>query len=91
MRNGLVLLVLALVVSAVAVVELRQRNRTLFAELQRLHNERDALNTEWGRLLLEEGAWSQHRRIEASARARLGMDLPDARRVVVVPVAGGKP
>jgi cell division protein FtsL len=93
MRSRLALLALAVVVSATLVVELRHRNRQLYAELQALNAERDALVTEWGRLLLEEGAWSQHRRIEATARARLGMDLPDAQAIVVVPLAaaGARP
>lgn len=69
---------------AIVVVEMRHEARTHFARLQALQAERDALNVEWGRLLLEEGAWSQHRRIEATARARLNMDLPDPRAIRVV-------
>lgn len=93
MAKQLVFLVTAVVVCSVLVVELRHRNRQLYAQLQTLHNERDAQVTEWGRLLLEEGAWSQHRRIEATARSRLGMDLPDPRQIVVVrsPAAGARP
>jgi len=93
MGKQLFMLVAAVVVCAVAVVELRHRNRQLFAELQSLQIERDAQVTEWGRLLLEEGAWAQHRRIEATARTRLGMDLPDPRHIVVIRSAGvgGRP
>ncbi|KPK69598.1 MAG: hypothetical protein AMJ84_09250 [Acidithiobacillales bacterium SM23_46] len=85
-------LVAAVVVCAVAVVELRHRNRQLYVQLQALQSERDAHVTEWGQLLLEEGAWSQHRRIEATARSRLGMDLPDPRQIVVIrsQSAGGR-
>lgn len=93
MAKPLIVLIAAVLMCAVLVVELRHRNRQLFAQLQTLHNERDAHVTEWGRLLLEEGAWSQHRRIEATARSRLGMDLPDPRQIVVVrsPSAGARP
>ena len=38
----------------------------------------------WGQLLLEEGAWSQHRRVEQMARTRLGMSVPDPRQVAAV-------
>lgn len=83
-RIMLALLLAAVVLCALAVVQTRQETRQLYARLQALQAERDALNIEWGRLLLEEAAWSQHQRIESTARARLGMDLPGAERVVVV-------
>ena len=44
--------------------------------MQALQAQRDALNVEWGQLLLEEGAWSQHRRVELLARTRIGMSVP---------------
>jgi cell division protein FtsL len=66
------------------VVHARQESRRLYSEHQKLTQERDALNVEWGRLLLEEGAWSQHRRVESAARTRLGMELPNAAQIVVV-------
>ena len=84
MRKRLVLLVLVVVVAAFAVVELRHRNRLLFVELQGLTHERDNLNTEWGQLLLEQGAWSEHRRVEDTARVRLGMAVPAGDHVVSV-------
>ncbi len=83
-RVLLIVLVAAVVLCSLLVVQTRQESRQLFARLQTLQAERDALNTEWERLLLEEAAWSQHRRIESTARARLGMDLPGAERIVVV-------
>lgn len=84
MRKQLVLVVMALVVSALLVVELRHRNRLQFVELQTLTRDRDGLNVEWGQLLLEQGAWSEHRRVEDTARARLGMAVPGVDQVVVV-------
>lgn len=94
MRERLLVTVLltAVVLCSLLVVQTRQESRQLFARLQALQTERDALNTEWERLLLEEAAWSQHRRIESTARARLGMDLPGAERIVVVQLPhGGRP
>jgi cell division protein FtsL len=86
MTKQLVLLTVAVMVCALTVIELRHRNRLLFAELQTVTQERDALNTEWGQLLLEQGAWSEQRRVEETARARLGMALPSGDQVVVVRV-----
>ncbi|UCH52539.1 MAG: cell division protein FtsL [Pseudomonadota bacterium] len=83
---GLILVLLAAISCALLVVHTRHESRQLFARQQSLQAERDALTTEWERLLLEEAAWAQHRRIESTARARLGMDLPVADRIVVVPL-----
>jgi len=84
MNKQLVFLTVAVVVSALTVIELRHRNRLLFAELQTVTRERDALNIERGQLLLEQGAWSEQRRVEETARARLGMALPSSDQMVVV-------
>ncbi len=75
-------LVMLILVSATSVISMRHFNRLYFAELQQLQQKRDALNTEWSRLLLEEGAWSQHQRIEMTARTRLQMTQPDAIRII---------
>lgn len=88
MRKRTVLLLVLLMVSAVAVVQLKHETRLQFVALQQLQAQRDALNVEWGQLLLEEGAWSQHRRVEQLARTRLGMSVPDPRNVAVVRLRG---
>ena len=80
----LVILATASVASALGVVYSKHVSRKAFIELQGLHAERDRMNVEWGRLLLEEGAWSAHGRVEKSARERLGMRLPRAEDVVIV-------
>ena len=78
------LLVMLVMVTAMAVVMLRHQSRLLFVEYQSLQTERDSLNVEWGKLLLEEGAWSEHRRVETLARDRLHMATPVAHRVIIV-------
>jgi cell division protein FtsL len=90
MNNPLLWLLAVCMLSAVAVVELRHESRVLYAQVQTLQQERDTLNVDWGRLLLEEGAWSQHRRIEAMARAQLGMELPTAAQIRVLSLSNGK-
>ena len=88
MSNPIVWFLAGCMICAVAVVELRHESRVLYAQVQKLQQERDTLNVEWGQLLLEEGAWSQHRRIESVARAQLGMELPGAQQVRVVTLSG---
>ena len=84
-KRVLILLAVVMIVS-IAVVQTRHQSRQLFAELQARQAERDALNTEWGKLLLEEATWSQHRRVEAIARARLGMNTPETANIRIVRV-----
>lgn len=86
MPRRLVILFAAVIVVSMTVVQTRHESRQLFAQLQVQQAERDALNVEWGKLLLEEGAWSQHRRIENMARSRLAMDTPEAADIRVVRV-----
>lgn len=89
MSKRLIPLVVAVMAVSIAVIQLRQESRELFAQLQTQRAERDALNVEWGKLLLEEGAWSQRRRIEAIARQRLNMSAPDAAHIRVVRIDPG--
>lgn len=82
--NGV--LVVALVASAIGVIDAVHRNRVLFAQLQQLRQQRDRLNVEWGRLQLEESTWATHARIEQVARKQLDMAMPKRiERVVVKP------
>lgn len=78
------LLAAGIALSAVAVIHSEHRSRTLFAELQELNRERDALDAEWGRLRLEQGAWATHGRIERLAREELNMIMPGQEDVVVL-------
>jgi len=91
MSKSVILLMTAVVVCSLLVVELRHRNRLRFAELQTVTQERDRLNIEWGQLLLEQGAWSEQRRVEDTARARLGLALPAPEQIVVVRDKGAHP
>ena len=86
MPRRLVILFAAVIVVSIVVVQMRHESRQRFAQLQVHQAERDALNVEWGKLLLEEGAWSQHRRIEVMARSRLNMNTPEAANIRVVRV-----
>jgi len=63
--------------SAVEVVIHRHGNRQLFLTLQELQSQRSDLDQEWGQLLLEQGTWGAHGRIEDVARNKLDMTLPN--------------
>jgi cell division protein FtsL len=80
----LVVLVLAVVGTAVGVVDARQQHRMAYIELSRLQAERDELDIEFSRLQLEQATWSEPNRIEQVATERLGMQFPEAADVVVL-------
>lgn len=79
---SLSVLVVMVLGSAIAVVYSKHTSRKLFVELQQLNKNIDELNVEWGRLQLEEGAWSDHGRVEKVARTKLNMSLPGVESVV---------
>jgi cell division protein FtsL len=66
------------------VVLARHQSRKLFVELQALEQQRDAMNDEWGQLLLEQATWGTHGRVEDIARTKLGMMVPSTGTVILV-------
>ena len=70
--------------SAILLVYSKHQSRKLFVQLQQMEKEVDDLNTEWSRLQLEQGAWSDHGRIENVARERLSLVMPEADDVVFI-------
>ena len=78
-----VLLTLA-VLSSFARIDVLHQSHQRFAELQTLHYQRDALHQEWTKLLLEQGAWGAHARIERISREQLHMKTPELSSITVI-------
>lgn len=74
----------AVLASATAVIYARHQARDLFVKLERLNAERDALEIDWGRLQLEQSAWSSHAFVERVANAKMRMGLPTHTDVRIV-------
>ncbi len=70
--------------SALAVVGSAYESRQLLNELQRLETRRNALQVEWGRLLLEQSSLVAQGRVEDIAVAELGMKVPAIQNIVVI-------
>jgi cell division protein FtsL len=87
------LLLAALIACALALVTSQHQARKLYVELQKEQDRAKALEVEWGQLQLEASTWATHARVEKMAVQKLGMRVPPASRVQVVPPAGagGKP
>ena len=82
----ILILVLAVLVSAVSVVATQHSSRAVFMEIEQLKKKRDLLNEEWGRLQIEQGTWSMDDRIERVVNEELDMQAPNNRsRVFLVP------
>jgi len=77
-------MMIAVIASAMAVVYSKHSSRVEFVALQKLEQQRDALNEEWGRLLLEQSTWASPGRVEQQARMRLKMIVPTADMTVVI-------
>ncbi len=80
----LLLLFLAVLVSAIGVSYSAHWNRTLLNSLYAELSVRDKAQAEWGRLILEQSTWTAHNRIETIATDRLKMRIPDAAEVQMV-------
>jgi cell division protein FtsL len=72
----LLVLLVAVLASALGVVWTRHESRVLFVSLTALQNQRDELNIEYGKLELEQATYAEPRRIDDEARQKLGMVDP---------------
>lgn len=82
-----VILLTAVLVSAILVVTTTHETRRLTAQREQLVLERDALDIEWRNLILEENALGDHSRVERFATEKLLMQHvdPSQENIVVQP------
>jgi cell division protein FtsL len=87
------LLLAALAACALALVTSQHQARKLYVELQKEQELAKQFEVEWGQLQLEASTWATHARVEKLAIRALGMRVPAASRVQVVPPAApeGRP
>jgi cell division protein FtsL len=70
--------------SAAGAIYSKHRARELFVTLERLNNNRDTLEVEWGQLQLEQSAWSTHAFVERVASTKLRMATPPAKEIELI-------
>ncbi|MBF6624828.1 MAG: cell division protein FtsL [Pseudomonadales bacterium 32-61-5] len=80
----MLVLFVAVLVSAISVAYSAHWNRQLLNELYGELSVRDKAQAEWGRLILEQSTWTAHSRIEALATEQLKMHVPEAADVRLV-------
>lgn len=85
-KGSLLMLVLflAILLSALGVAYSAHWNRQLLNELYGELSIRDKTQAEWGRLILEQSTWTAHSRIETLASEKLEMHVPQAADVRLV-------
>ena len=76
-------MVLCLLSSAFGVIYLKDLNRRLFIQYQGLQQVRQQYETGWGKLLLEQSAWSTQARIQKIAQQKLGMVVAQPRYIAI--------
>jgi cell division protein FtsL len=81
---GITALLMAALLSALAVIASSHRCRELYATLQSVEAQQWYLQEEFGRLLLERSTWAAPRRVESVADAALGMMPPELDRLRLV-------
>jgi cell division protein FtsL len=78
------LLLIAVIGSALGVIYAREQNRRLFVDYTQLIKEHDELNVEFSRLELEQATWAETNRIEQVARGQLGLVSPGPTNTILV-------
>jgi cell division protein FtsL len=69
-------LAVAVFVSAIFVVQVKNHSRTLTSQLNQMRVEQQNLDVTWSQLQLERAALSQHARVDQLARRQFGMIDP---------------
>lgn len=85
-QTGWLFIILAALVllSAVAVVYVKDLHRRDFIEYQMIQDAQNQLYVDWGKLLLEQSTWSTQARVQNIAEQRLNMEMPLPNQVVII-------
>ena len=75
-----------LIVTALGVVTAQHKARKLYFELQQQQDAAKQFEIEWGQLQLEQSTWAMHSRIESIATRYMHMEVPDSKKVQLVPM-----
>lgn len=77
-------LVFSILLSAFTLIYTKDLNRRLFIQYHNAQQQQQQYQIEWGKLLLEQSAWSTQARIQRIAQQHLSMMAPAAKDVVMV-------
>ncbi|MBA2655575.1 MAG: cell division protein FtsL [Tatlockia sp.] len=80
----LMFLLVSILVSALAIVYTTNEYRMNFTELQRLEQQTNQLQLQWGQLLLEQASLATPARVEELAKEKLQMKLPTDKEIFLL-------
>ena len=80
----LVILLVAVIATAISVVHTRHESRHLAVRLGQLEKQHDEGLAEWSRLQIEQAWLADASHVESKARNQLGMDQPAETQILVV-------
>jgi cell division protein FtsL len=81
---GLGALILALLVSALAVIYSKYDSRLIFIEIQKQERVLDQYEVEWGQLQLELTTLADQKRVEQVAREQLKLVMPLREKIIYI-------
>jgi cell division protein FtsL len=91
MLRANMLLLIAVLCSALSVVTSQHKSRKLFQLLEREQEHARQLEVEFGQLQLELSTWATSPRIEKIAREKLRMRVPEPAKTITLHSAKGTP
>ncbi len=81
-RLVFMIVLIAVMASSIGAIYSKYASRKSFTEIEKLTNELDQYEVEWGQLQLEQNMLATHARIERLAIKKLGMAVPDRESIV---------
>ncbi|MBV1876853.1 MAG: cell division protein FtsL [Pseudomonadales bacterium] len=81
---GVGVLFALVLVCSMAVSFFSHQARQYYIQLQSIDTQRDNLDSEYEKLLLEQGAWADFSRVDRVSRTKLGMHPPMAENMVIM-------
>ncbi len=81
---GLVVLLAALMMSALAVIYSKNQSRSIFIEIERHERALDQYEVEWGQMQLELSTLAEQNRVERIAKEQLKLVLPPRENIIYI-------
>lgn len=81
---GMIVLAIAILLSAFGVIYLKDLNRRLFIQYQIQDQARTQYEVEWGKLLLEQSTLATQARIQQIAQNKLNMAMPKQQEAMLL-------
>lgn len=79
-----IVLLIALVVSACCLVYVKNYKHVLYNDLQSSFQKERQLQVDWDQLLLEQSTWAAPARVQSLAQTRLSMHVPNVKEIIVL-------